>query len=135
MFEGDVLRTELTLAASTALADGGLLDLQAIVFADRADAERRARTGPRLALRGVDGMTGILAGMRVVEGSAFVAAPLGGMTLAQLGADVIRFDPIGGGLDYNRWPITDEGKSLFWPGLNKGKRSIQIDLGTGAGAS
>ena len=31
--------------------------------------------------------TGILAGMRVVEASAFVAAPLGGMTLAQLGAD------------------------------------------------
>ena len=47
-------------------------------------------------------MTGILDGMRVVEGSAFVAAPLGGMTLAQLGADVIRFDPIGGGLDYDR---------------------------------
>ena len=43
---------------------------------------------------------GILAGLRVVEGSAFVAAPLGGMTLAQLGADVIRFDQIGGGLDY-----------------------------------
>ncbi|HEY5318621.1 MAG TPA: CoA transferase [Solirubrobacteraceae bacterium] len=78
-------------------------------------------------------MTGILAGLRVVEGSAFVAAPLGGMTLAQLGADVIRFDPIGGGLDYTRWPITDEGKSLFWAGLNKGKRSIQIDLGTGRG--
>ena len=78
-------------------------------------------------------MTGILSGMRVVEGSAFVAAPLGGMTLAQLGADVIRFDPIGGGLDYTRWPITDDGKSLFWAGLNKGKRSIQIDLGTGAG--
>ena len=78
-------------------------------------------------------MTGILAGMRVVEGAAFVAAPLGGMTLAQLGADVIRFDPIGGGLDYTRWPITNDGKSLFWAGLNKGKRSIQIDLGTGAG--
>ncbi len=39
-------------------------------------------------------MTGILAGLRVVEGSAFIAAPLGGMTLAQLGADVIRFDDI-----------------------------------------
>ena len=73
-------------------------------------------------------MTGILEGMRVVEGSAFVAAPLGGMTLAQLGADVIRFDPIGGGLDRNRWPVTDDGKSLFWAGLNKGKRSIQVDL-------
>ena len=66
--------------------------------------------------------------MRVVEGSAFVAAPLGGMTLAQLGADVIRFDPIGGGLDRTRWPVTDDGQSLFWAGLNKGKRSIQVDL-------
>ncbi len=73
-------------------------------------------------------MTGVLEGMRVVEGSAFVAAPLGGMTLAQLGADVIRFDPIGGGLDYTRWPITRDGQSLFWAGMNKGKRSIQVDL-------
>ncbi len=73
-------------------------------------------------------MTGILSGLRIVEGSAFVAAPLGGMTLAQLGADVIRFDPIGGGLDYKRWPVTQKGDSLFWAGLNKGKRSIQIDF-------
>lgn len=73
-------------------------------------------------------MTGILSGLKVVEGSAFVAAPLGGMTLAQLGADVIRFDPIGGGLDYRRWPVTENGDSLFWAGMNKGKRSIQIDF-------
>lgn len=78
-------------------------------------------------------MSAILEGMRVVEGSAFVAAPLGGMTLAQLGADVIRFDPIGGGLDRNRWPVTDDGQSLFWAGLNKGKRSIQIDLSSPRG--
>jgi 2-methylfumaryl-CoA isomerase len=69
-----------------------------------------------------------LADLRVVEGSAFVAAPLGGMTLAQLGADVIRFDQIGGGIDFNRWPLAPSGKSLFWAGLNKGKRSIQVDL-------
>jgi 2-methylfumaryl-CoA isomerase len=73
-------------------------------------------------------VNGILEGMRVVEGSAYVAAPLGGMTLAQLGADVIRFDPIGGGLDRTRWPVNEEGTSLFWAGLNKGKRSIQVDL-------
>ncbi len=73
-------------------------------------------------------MTPVLEGLRIVEGSAFVAAPLGGMTLAQLGADVIRFDAIGGGLDYHRWPVTEEGVSLFWAGLNKGKRSIQVDL-------
>jgi 2-methylfumaryl-CoA isomerase len=78
-------------------------------------------------------MPGILDGLRIVEGSAFVAAPLGGMTLAQLGAEVIRFDPIGGGLDRGRWPVTADGRSLFWAGLNKGKRSIQIDLGCAAG--
>jgi 2-methylfumaryl-CoA isomerase len=78
-------------------------------------------------------MPGILEGMRIVEGSAFVAAPLGGMAMAQLGADVIRFDPIGGGLDRERWPVTAEGKSLFWAGLNKGKRSIQVDLSSDEG--
>jgi len=78
-------------------------------------------------------MSGILDGMRVIEGSAFVAAPLGGMTLAQLGADVIRFDPIGGGLDRDRWPVTKEGRSLFWAGMNKGKRSIQVDFRSPAG--
>ena len=73
-------------------------------------------------------MQGLLTGMRVIEGSAFVAAPLGGMTLAQLGADVIRFDPIGGGLDAHRWPVTHDGVSLFWAGLNKGKRSLAVDI-------
>ena len=61
---------------------------------------------------------GILSGMRVVEAAAFVAAPLGGMTLAQMGADVIRIDALGGGLDYRRWPVTVVGTSLFWCGLN-----------------
>ncbi len=71
---------------------------------------------------------GILSGLRVVEGSAFVAVPLAGMTLAQMGADVIRFDRLQGGLDAHRWPVTSEGKSLFWAGLNKGKRSIAVDM-------
>jgi 2-methylfumaryl-CoA isomerase len=71
---------------------------------------------------------GILNGVRVIEGSAFVAAPTAGMTLAQLGADVIRFDAPGGGLDWKRWPLNAAGDSLFWSGLQKGKRSIEIDL-------
>lgn len=73
-------------------------------------------------------MQDILSGLRVVEGSAFVAAPSGGMTLAQLGADVIRFDPIGGGIDYRRWPVNKDGRSLYWSSLNKGKRSIAVDF-------
>lgn len=71
---------------------------------------------------------GILQGLRVVEVSAFVAAPLGGMTLAQLGAEVIRIDPPTGGLDYRRWPVTADNTSLFWAGLNKSKRSVAIDI-------
>lgn len=70
---------------------------------------------------------GVLDGLRVVEISAFVAAPLGGMTLAQLGAEVIRVDPPGGGLDFRRWPLTADGVSLYWAGLNKGKRSVAVD--------
>ncbi len=76
---------------------------------------------------------GLLSDLRVVEGSAFVAVPLGGMTLAQLGADVIRFDQIGGGPDRGRWPLAADGQSLYWAGLNKGKRSIQLDLRAAAG--
>ncbi len=78
-------------------------------------------------------MNEILQGLRIIEGSAFVAAPLAGMTLGQMGADVIRFDPIGGGLDARRWPITTAGKSLYWPGLNKGKRSLAVDARTPEG--
>ncbi len=73
-------------------------------------------------------MSQILKGMRVVEGSAFVAVPLAGMTLAQMGAEVIRFDRIGGGLDSTRWPVAPNGQSLFWDGLNKGKKSIAVDM-------
>lgn len=78
-------------------------------------------------------MAGILSGMRVVEGSAFVAIPLAGMTLAQMGADVIRFDRLQGGLDARRWPVTAGGQSLFWAGLNKGKRSIAVDTASPRG--
>lgn len=76
---------------------------------------------------------GILSGMRVVEAAAFVAAPLGGMTLAQMGADVIRIDTLGGGLDYRRWPVTTDNTSLFWCGLNKAKRSVALDLASPEG--
>ncbi|ORW10489.1 CoA transferase [Mycolicibacter longobardus] len=69
-----------------------------------------------------------LAGVRVIEIASFVAVPLAGMTLAQLGADVVRIDPVGGAADYRRWPVTDDGTSIYWTGLNKGKRSVVADL-------
>ncbi len=69
-----------------------------------------------------------LAGVRIVEISSFVAVPLAGMTLSQLGAEVIRVDPVGGAADYHRWPQTDAGESIYWAGLNKGKRSVAADM-------
>jgi 2-methylfumaryl-CoA isomerase len=73
-------------------------------------------------------MNRLLQDLRNVEISAFVAAPLGGMTMAQMGAEVIRIDPIGGGIDYARWPMTRDGASLYWAGLNKAKRSLALAL-------
>jgi 2-methylfumaryl-CoA isomerase len=74
-----------------------------------------------------------LADLTVIEVSSFVAAPLCGMTLSQLGAEVIRVDPIGGASDTNRWPVTADGTSIYWTGLNKGKRSATIDLRSSEG--
>jgi 2-methylfumaryl-CoA isomerase len=74
-----------------------------------------------------------LADLTVVEVSSFVAAPLCGMTLSQLGAEVIRVDPIGGASDTNRWPVTADGTSIYWTGLNKGKLSATIDLRSAEG--
>src|SRR6201996_6881912 len=73
-------------------------------------------------------MYDLLKGLRVTEGSAFVAGPTCGLYLAQMGAEVIRFDQIGGGPDFRRWPLTERGDSLYWEGLNKGKKSVALDL-------
>lgn len=78
-------------------------------------------------------MTAALQGLRVVESTSFVAGPLAGMTLAQMGAEVIRLDPIGGPADAGRWPLANDGSSLFWAGLNKGVRSVAIDFRSPAG--
>ena len=50
-----------------------------------------------------------------------------GTTLAQLGAEVIRFDPILGCLDYSRWHVTQHGDSIYWAEMNKGKKSIAVN--------
>ncbi|PWV76856.1 2-methylfumaryl-CoA isomerase [Prauserella marina] len=74
-----------------------------------------------------------LTGVRVVECASYVAGPSGGMGLARLGADVIRVDPIGGAPDVTRWPLAPSGTSLYWTGLNKGKRSVELNLTTDEG--
>lgn len=68
-----------------------------------------------------------LSGLRIIEFSAFVAAPSCGLALAQLGAEVIRIDPIGGNIDAERLPVNDQGRSLYWASLNHGKHSVEIN--------
>lgn len=70
----------------------------------------------------------LLNGLQVIEASSFVASPTCGLYLAQMGADVIRVDPIGGGPDFHRWPVTDTNDSLYWENLNRAKRSLALDL-------
>lgn len=65
----------------------------------------------------------------------FVAAPLGGLILAELGADIVRVDPIHGSLDRGRWPLDSAGHSLYWAGLNRGKRSVALELTSDVGRS
>src|SRR5712691_7853043 len=77
-------------------------------------------------------VAGVLSGLRVVEVSAFVAAPIAGATLAALGADVIRVEQLGGGIDAARWPMY-AGRSLYRAGLHQGKRSVAVDLRSARG--
>ncbi|GAB2663188.1 2-methylfumaryl-CoA isomerase [Saccharopolyspora gloriosae] len=69
-----------------------------------------------------------LEGVRIVECASFVAGPSACLALGQLGADVIKVDPLGGAADQHRWPLAPSGRSLYWTALNKGKRSLAVDL-------
>jgi 2-methylfumaryl-CoA isomerase len=74
-------------------------------------------------------MYDLLSGVRIIEASSFIAAPIAGLYCAQLGAEVIRVDQIGGGPDFHRWPVTRGNDSLYWENLNRAKKSLALDLG------
>jgi 2-methylfumaryl-CoA isomerase len=74
-------------------------------------------------------MYDLLSRVRIIEASSFVASPIAGLYCAQLGAEVIRVDQIGGGPDFHRWPVTRGNDSLYWENLNRAKKSLALDLG------
>ena len=78
-------------------------------------------------------MYDLLRGLSIVEVSSFVASPTAGLYCAQMGAEVIRIDQIGGGLDYDRYMQTAQGRSLAWENLNRAKKSVALDLRSGEG--
>ena len=70
----------------------------------------------------------LLDGLSIIEASSFVASPTAGLYCAQLGAEVIRVDHKEGGLDYDRYMLTEQGRSLSWENLNRAKKSVALDL-------
>ena len=78
-------------------------------------------------------MYDLLSDLSVIEVSSFVASPTIGLYCAQMGAEVIRVDHKAGGLDYDRYMLTKEGRSLSWENLNRAKKSVALDLRSGEG--
>ncbi len=74
-----------------------------------------------------------LSGILVADFSRVLAGPLCSQTLADLGADVIKVERPDGGDDTRQWgpPFIEEG-STYYLGLNRGKRSLTLDLRDGA---
>lgn len=72
-------------------------------------------------------MAGPLAGIKVLEFTQIIAGPFGGMMLADMGADVIKVEPVEG----EPWRVALEfipGESKTYISLNRGKRSLPLDL-------
>lgn len=74
----------------------------------------------------------VLADVRVIDLSRFIAGPLCGMLLGDLGADVVKVERIGGE-DARHIALDENGQSLYTNWYNRNKRAMQLDLRTQAG--
>ena len=68
-----------------------------------------------------------LEGLRVLEYAQYVAGPFAGMLLADLGADVVKVESPAGDA-WRRYEPFDAGESRYFYALNRGKRSVALDL-------
>jgi crotonobetainyl-CoA:carnitine CoA-transferase CaiB-like acyl-CoA transferase len=70
-----------------------------------------------------------LAGVRVVDLSRVLAGPYATMTLADLGADVVKVEhPVGGDETRSWGPPFADGEAAYFLSVNRGKRSVALDL-------
>ncbi len=73
-------------------------------------------------------MTGPLAGVLIADFSRILAGPYATMLMADLGAEVIKVEGPAGD-DTRTWtPPVRDGESTYYLGINRGKRSIALDL-------
>lgn len=71
---------------------------------------------------------GPLQGIRVLDFTRVLAGPSASMALADLGAEVIKVEPPGTGDDTRTFPPMRDGESHYFLSVNRGKKSIVIDL-------
>ena len=75
-----------------------------------------------------------LRGVKVVDISNHLAAPTAAMYLADFGADVIKIERPGDGDELRRWGNSKNGVGLYFKVVNRGKKSVTLDLRTPIGA-
>jgi crotonobetainyl-CoA:carnitine CoA-transferase CaiB-like acyl-CoA transferase len=71
---------------------------------------------------------GVLEGLRVLDFGRYIAGPFCATQLADLGADVIRIERVGGGEDRYVYPVTDAGDGSLFLQMNRNKRGIELDV-------
>lgn len=78
---------------------------------------------------------GPLAGIRVLDFTRVLAGPAASLALADLGAEVIKIEPPGSGDETRDFPPIRDGESHYFLSVNRGKKSIVIDLKSAAGVA
>lgn len=72
-------------------------------------------------------MTGVLDGVRVLDFGRYIAGPLCGAMLGDMGADVIRVERVTGGDDRYQYPVTDNGEGACFLQMNRNKRGMTLN--------
>jgi crotonobetainyl-CoA:carnitine CoA-transferase CaiB-like acyl-CoA transferase len=80
------------------------------------------------------GWAGPLQGIRVIDLTRVLAGPFATQSLGDLGAEILKIEPPGGGDETRRFPPFVAGESHYFLGINRNKKSLVIDLSQAAGA-
>jgi crotonobetainyl-CoA:carnitine CoA-transferase CaiB-like acyl-CoA transferase len=78
---------------------------------------------------------GPLKGLRVLDFTRVLAGPAASLALADLGAEVLKVEPPGSGDETRLFPPFRAGVSHYFLSVNRGKKSIVVDLKTDAGVA